>query len=66
LPLQIATSNEEAVILFDRNIEMADPASDFLLHIRVLKCIALLASGDRTALDAANTFAYDIPTARLR
>jgi hypothetical protein len=51
----------EAVILFDRGIEMADPASDFLLHMRVLKCIALLASGDRTALDAANTFAYDIP-----
>jgi DNA-binding winged helix-turn-helix (wHTH) protein/tetratricopeptide (TPR) repeat protein len=52
---------EEAVILFDRGIEMADAASDFLLHMRVLKCIALLASGDRTALDAANTFAYDIP-----
>jgi hypothetical protein len=29
--------------------------------MRVLKCIALLASGDRTALDAATTFAYDIP-----
>ncbi|MGM4921264.1 winged helix-turn-helix domain-containing protein [Tardiphaga sp. 813_E8_N1_3] len=52
---------KEAVILFDRGIEMADPSSDFLLHMRVLKCIALLASGDRTALDAANTFAYDIP-----
>ncbi|MDF3813525.1 MULTISPECIES: helix-turn-helix domain-containing protein [Rhodopseudomonas] len=52
---------DEAVILFDRGIEMADPESDFLLHMRVLKCIALLASGNRNALDAANTFAYDIP-----
>jgi DNA-binding winged helix-turn-helix (wHTH) protein/tetratricopeptide (TPR) repeat protein len=52
---------KEAVILFDRGIEMADPDSAFLLHMRVLKCIALLASGDRTALDAATTFAYDIP-----
>ncbi|MDB5621241.1 winged helix-turn-helix domain-containing protein [Tardiphaga sp.] len=52
---------DEAVILFDRGIEMADPESDFLLHMRVLKCIALLAKGDRPALDAANTFTYDIP-----
>jgi DNA-binding winged helix-turn-helix (wHTH) protein/tetratricopeptide (TPR) repeat protein len=51
----------EAVILFDRGIEMADPESAFLLYMRVLKCIALLASGDRSALDAANTFTYDIP-----
>ena len=36
-------------------------ASDFLVHLRVLKCIALLASSDRTALDAANTFGYDVP-----
>ena len=49
----------EALILFDRGIEMADPDSEFLLHMRVLKCIALLASGDRAALDAAATFAYD-------
>ena len=52
---------DEAVILFDRSIENADPQSDFLLHMRTLKCIALLASGDRTALDAATTFAYDTP-----
>lgn len=52
---------KEAVILFDRGIEMADPDSPFMLYMRVLKCIALLASGDRTALDAATTFAYDIP-----
>ncbi|WNJ88346.1 winged helix-turn-helix domain-containing protein [Bosea sp. 685] len=52
---------KEAVILFDRGIEMADPGSEFMLYLRVLKCIALLASGDRTALDAAKTFAYDVP-----
>ena len=52
---------KEAVILFDRGIELADPESAFLLYMRVLKCIALLASGDRSALDAASTFTYDIP-----
>jgi DNA-binding SARP family transcriptional activator len=43
---------EEAVILFDRGIEMPDITAGFLLHMQVLKCIALLASGDRAALDA--------------
>ena len=43
---------EEAVILFDRGIEMPDIPAGFLLHMQVLKCIALLASGDRAALDA--------------
>ncbi|SHF94786.1 Transcriptional regulatory protein, C terminal [Devosia limi DSM 17137] len=50
----------EAVILFDRGIEMADPDSEFLQHMRVLKCIALLAKGDRNALDAASTFTGDM------
>ncbi|MGM4932713.1 winged helix-turn-helix domain-containing protein [Tardiphaga sp. 619_E2_N8_5] len=52
---------KEAVILFDRGIEMAEPESAFLLYMRVLKCIALLASGDRSALGAASNFTYDIP-----
>jgi DNA-binding SARP family transcriptional activator len=43
---------EEAVILFDRGIEMPDITAGFLLHMQVLKCTALLASGDRAALDA--------------
>jgi DNA-binding winged helix-turn-helix (wHTH) protein/tetratricopeptide (TPR) repeat protein len=51
----------EAAILFDRGIEMADPDSEFLLHMRVLKCIALLASGDRMALTAAATFSIGPP-----
>jgi tetratricopeptide (TPR) repeat protein len=51
----------EAVILFDRGIEMADPDSEFLLHMRVLKCIALLASGDRVALDVAAAFSIGPP-----
>jgi DNA-binding winged helix-turn-helix (wHTH) protein len=58
---QARGSFKEAVILFDRGIELADLESAFLLYMRVLKCIALLASGDRAALDAANNFAYDIP-----
>jgi hypothetical protein len=49
----------EAVILFDRGIDMADPDSEFLLHLRVLKCIALLAAGDRAALDVAAEFTCD-------
>jgi DNA-binding winged helix-turn-helix (wHTH) protein/tetratricopeptide (TPR) repeat protein len=49
----------EAVILFDRGIEMAQADSEFLLHLQVLKCIVLLASGDRAALDAATTFDLD-------
>jgi DNA-binding winged helix-turn-helix (wHTH) protein len=61
--LRQARSNfAEAVILFDRGIEMADPGSEFLLHVQVLKCIALLAAGDRAALDAAAaTFSCDGP-----
>ena len=52
----------EAVILFDRGIQMADPDSEFLLHMRVLKCIALLASGDRAALEvAAAAFSRESP-----
>jgi DNA-binding winged helix-turn-helix (wHTH) protein/tetratricopeptide (TPR) repeat protein len=52
----------EAVIFFDRGIEMAEPNSAFLLHMQVMKCIALLACGDRTALDAmAATFSLDSP-----
>jgi DNA-binding winged helix-turn-helix (wHTH) protein len=43
----------DAIVFFDRGIEMPDPPAGFLLHMQVLKCIALLASGDRAALDAA-------------
>ncbi len=50
-----------AVAFFDRGIEMADPDSAFELHMRVLKCIALLAAGDREALKVAAAFAYDSP-----
>jgi tetratricopeptide (TPR) repeat protein len=48
-----------ALAFFDRGIEMADPDSEFLLHMRVLKCIALLAAGNREALKAAAAFAYE-------
>ncbi|QND64721.1 hypothetical protein HB777_13080 [Mesorhizobium loti] len=44
---------DEAVSFFDRGIGMAELGLAFHLHMRVLKCIALLAAGDRAALDAA-------------
>ncbi|MBO4224289.1 helix-turn-helix domain-containing protein [Bradyrhizobium neotropicale] len=44
---------DEAVRLFDRGIEMAELGPAFHLHMRVLKCIALLAAGDGAALDVA-------------
>jgi len=50
-----------ALAFFDRGIEMADPDSEFELHMRVLKCIALLAAGDREALKAAAAFSYWSP-----
>ncbi|ATY33806.1 winged helix-turn-helix domain-containing protein [Sphingomonas psychrotolerans] len=49
-----------AVAFFDRGIEMADPGSEFETHMRVLKCIALLAAGDREALKAEAP-AYESP-----
>jgi hypothetical protein len=42
----------DAIVFFDRGITMPDPPAGFLLHMQVLKCIALLADGDRAALDA--------------
>lgn len=44
---------DDAVEVFDRGIAMAELGSAFHLHMRVLKCITLLAAGDRAALDAA-------------
>lgn len=44
---------DDAVKTFDCGIAMAELGPTFHLHMRVLKCIALLAAGDRTALDAA-------------
>jgi tetratricopeptide (TPR) repeat protein len=49
----------EAMAFFDRGIETAEADSEFLLHMRVLKCIALLAAGDRAALEFAATFSLD-------
>jgi DNA-binding winged helix-turn-helix (wHTH) protein len=51
--LRAARGNfRDAIVFFDRGIEIPDPPAGFLLHMQVLKCIALLASGDREALDA--------------
>ncbi|WP_317629356.1 helix-turn-helix domain-containing protein [Sphingomonas nostoxanthinifaciens] len=43
---------DEAVRFFDRGAERGDLGPDFQLHIRAMKCIALLATGKRAALDA--------------
>lgn len=42
----------DAIVFFDRGITMPAPPAGFVLHMRVLKCIALLAAGDRAALEA--------------
>lgn len=44
---------DEAAAFFDRGIEMFEPDSDLHLHIRVLKAISVLATGDRASLDTA-------------
>lgn len=44
---------DEAIRFFDRGIEMSEPGSDLHLHMRVLKAISVLASGDRSSLDMA-------------
>ncbi len=51
-----------ALAFFDRGIEMADQGSASQLHLQVLKCIALLAAGDRAALGAATAaVSFDNP-----
>ncbi|TWB65272.1 winged helix-turn-helix domain-containing protein [Bradyrhizobium sacchari] len=44
---------DEAIGFFDRGIETFEPDCDLHLHMRVLKAISVLASGDRAALDTS-------------
>jgi DNA-binding winged helix-turn-helix (wHTH) protein/tetratricopeptide (TPR) repeat protein len=46
---------DEAVKLFDRGIELAAPGSEFHWHMRVLKCLALVAEGHSGASAAQAT-----------
>lgn len=46
---------DEAVKLFDRGIGMAAPGSEFHWHMRVLKCLALVAAGHSGASAAQAT-----------
>jgi tetratricopeptide (TPR) repeat protein len=46
---------DEAVKLFDRGIEMVAPGSEFHRHMRVLKCLALVAEGHSGASVAQAT-----------
>jgi DNA-binding winged helix-turn-helix (wHTH) protein len=43
---------DEAVAFFDRGMAMVEPGPAFHLHMKVLKCYACLAAGDRAALEA--------------
>jgi DNA-binding winged helix-turn-helix (wHTH) protein/tetratricopeptide (TPR) repeat protein len=45
---------DEAIDFFDRGMQMTEPGPAFYLHMKVLKCLACLAAGDRAALDAAS------------
>lgn len=58
---QVRGRFSEAISFFDRGIELAAADSDLLLYLQVLKCIALLASGDRTGLDNAAIFSRNSP-----
>lgn len=51
----------DAVALFDRAIKAAAADSALILYLQVLKCVALLAAGDHTGLDAAATFPRGTP-----
>ncbi|MDH6268131.1 DNA-binding winged helix-turn-helix (wHTH) protein [Rhizobium sp. SG_E_25_P2] len=46
---------DEAVKLFDRGIDLATPGSEFHWHMRVLKCLALVAAGHSGASAAQAT-----------
>ncbi len=46
---------DEAVVIFDQGIKTAEPGSEFHRHMRVLKCIALLAGGYSPAAAAQAT-----------
>jgi DNA-binding winged helix-turn-helix (wHTH) protein len=47
-----------AVDLYDRGIELSQSDTEFQVFLMVLKCVALLATGDREALDLASEALY--------
>lgn len=50
----------EALNFFDRGIELSEPGSEFHGYLLILKCIALMASGDRAALDRTREQVYSV------
>ncbi|HEX2843471.1 helix-turn-helix domain-containing protein [Hyphomicrobium sp.] len=50
----------EALSLYDKAIELSEPASEFHVYLMVLKCSTLLAANDRASLDAVCTELYAI------
>lgn len=57
---------DEAVKLFDRGIDMAPPGSEFHWHMRVLKCLALVAEGHSGTSAAQATDIGNFGTGSLR
>jgi DNA-binding winged helix-turn-helix (wHTH) protein/tetratricopeptide (TPR) repeat protein len=57
---------EEAVKLFNRGIDMAAPGSEFHWHMRVLKCLALVAGGHGGAFAAQATDISNFGAGSLR
>jgi tetratricopeptide (TPR) repeat protein len=56
-----------AIDLYDRGIELSGPDSEFRIFLMVLKCAALMAEGDRPALDQAAAALYALkPVTRLQ
>lgn len=48
----------EALRLLDSGVELSEPASEFQVYLLILKCIALMASGRRRALDRVSDQLY--------
>ncbi|OZI36618.1 hypothetical protein CEG14_16730 [Bordetella genomosp. 1] len=58
---------DEAVALYDQGIALSEPGSEFRVSLMVMKCIALLASGERARLEAASAQLYQTkPLTRLQ
>ncbi len=58
---------EEAHRLYDKAIELSEPGSEFHVYLLVLKATALLAAGDRAAVDALCAEIFTLkPMARMQ
>jgi len=57
----------EAHLLYDKAIELSEPGCEFLVYLKVLKCTAALAAGERALADALAAELYAIkPLIRMQ